>query len=115
MSNNKQHSPFYNVLRRELQRMVSRRLYFGVCIVLPLFCIFFMSTIFGNGQMENIPVGIVDQDQSALSRELTRQVEAVPTFRVTHHYADAETARKATQAKEIYGYLVIPNRFEEDV
>ena len=59
MSNNKQHSPFYNVLRRELQRMVSRRLYFGVCIVLPLFCIFFMSTIFGNGQMENIPVGIV--------------------------------------------------------
>ena len=115
MSNNKQYSPFYNVLRRELQRMVSRRLYFGVCIVLPLFCIFFMSTIFGNGQMENIPVGIVDQDQSALSRELTRQVEAVPTFRVTHHYADAETARKATQAKEIYGYLVIPNRFEEDV
>ena len=115
MSTNKQHSPFYNVLQRELHRMVSRRLYFGVCIVLPLFCIFFMSTIFGNGQMENIPVAIVDQDQTALSRELIRQVEAVPTFRVTHHYVDAETARKATQAKEIYGYLVIPNRFEEDV
>lgn len=95
--------------------MVSRRLYFGVCIVLPLFCIFFMSTIFGNGQMENIPVGIVDQDQTALSREVIRQVEAVPTFRVTRHYVDAETARKATQAKEIYGYLVIPNQFEADV
>ena len=108
-------SPLARVVQRELRRMVSRRLYFGVCIVLPLFCIFFMSTIFGNGQMENIPVGIVDQNQTALSRELTRQVEAVPTFRVTHHYADAETARKATQAKEIYGYLVIPNRFEEDV
>lgn len=115
MSTNKQHSPFYNVLQRELHRMVSRRLYFGVCIVLPLFCIFFMSTIFGNGQMENIPVAIVDQDQTALSRELIRQVEAVPTFRVTHQYVDAETARKATQAKEIYGYLVIPNRFEADV
>ena len=51
---------FIRVMRRELRRMVSRRLYFGVCIVLPLFCIFFMSTIFGNGQMENIPVGIVD-------------------------------------------------------
>ena len=36
MSNNKQHSPFYNVLRRELQRMVSRRLYFGVAAVLYL-------------------------------------------------------------------------------
>lgn len=108
-------SPFIHVVQRELCRMVSRRLYFGVCIVLPLFCIFFMSTIFGDGQMENIPVGIVDQDQTALSRQLTRQVEAVPTFRVTKHYADAETARKATQAKEIYGYLVIPNQFEKNV
>lgn len=106
---------FIRVFRRELNRMTSRRLYFGVCIILPLFCIFFMSTIFGNGQMENIPVGVVDQDQTALSRELIRQVEAVPTFRVTHHYVDAEAARRATQAKEIYGYLVIPGQFEKDV
>lgn len=115
MDANNKYSPFRNVLCRELHRMVSRRLYFGVCIVLPLFCIFFMSTIFGNGQMENIPVGIVDQDQTALSRQLSRQVDAVPTFRVIKHYADAETARRATQAKEIYGYLVIPSQFEKDV
>ena len=107
-------SQFVRVLRRELARMVSRRLYFGVCIVLPLFCIFFMSTIFGDGQMENIPVGIVDQDQTALSREVTRTVEAVPTFKVTRHYADQEAARRVTQSKEIYGYLVIPDHFEAD-
>lgn len=105
---------FYAVLRRELDRMVSRRLYFGVCIGLSLFCIFFMSTIFGNGQMENIPIGIVDQDQTSLSRHIVRQVEVVPTFRVTRHYADPEVARQATQAKEIYGYLVIPSQFEAD-
>ena len=63
-------SPFYMVLRRELDRMVSRRLYFGVCIVLPLFCIFFMSTIFGSGQMENIPIAVVDQDNTSMSREI---------------------------------------------
>ena len=88
-------SPFYMVLRRELDRMVSRRLYFGVCIVLPLFCIFFMSTIFGSGQMENIPIAVVDQDNTSMSREIIRQVEVVPTFRVTRHYTDQETARHA--------------------
>lgn len=102
------------VLRRELDRVVSRRLYFGVCIVLPLFCIFFMSTIFGSGQMENIPIAVVDQDNTSMSREIVRQVEAVPTFRVTRHYTDQETARHATQAKDSYGYLVIPNQFEAD-
>ena len=58
----------YNVLFREYHRITSRRLYFGVCILLPLFCLFFMATIFGNGQMENIPIGIVDQDNTAASR-----------------------------------------------
>jgi ABC-2 type transport system permease protein len=112
MNEIQQQNAFISVLRRELRRMVSRRLYFGVCIVLPLFSLFFMSTIFGNGQMENIPIGIVDQDQTALSREISRQVEAVPTFRVTRQYIDPEAARQATQAKEIYGYLVIPDNFE---
>ena len=41
--------PLYNVLCRELRRMTSRRLYFGGCLVLPLFCLFFMATIFGSG------------------------------------------------------------------
>ena len=39
------------VIRREWHRMTSRRLYLGVCVVLPLLCLFFMATIFGNGQM----------------------------------------------------------------
>lgn len=107
-------SPFISVLRREADRIVSRRLYFGTCIILPLFCVFFMATIFGSGQMENIPIGVVDQDQTASSREIVRKIGAVPTFRVTRHFADAQTARRATEAKEIYGYLVIPDRFEAD-
>lgn len=109
------HTAFYAVLRRELKRMVSRRLYWGVCIVLPLFCIFFMATIFGNGQMERIPIGVVDQDQTVLSREIIRLVDAVPTFHVVQHFTDQVTARRATQTKKIYGYLLIPNNFEAKV
>ena len=107
--------PFYRVLKRELNRMVSRRLYFGVCIGLPLFCILFMNTIFGSGQMEDIPVGIVDMDQTATSRQITRTLAAVPTSRVAAYYADPIEAREAVQKKEIYAYLVIPNNFESDL
>lgn len=66
------------VIRREWHRMTSRRLYLGVCVVLPLFCLFFMATIFGNGQMENIPVGIVDLDNTATSRNISRRISAAP-------------------------------------
>lgn len=103
------------VVRREWVRMTSRRLYFGVCIVLPLFCIFFMTTIFGTGQMENIPVGVVDLDGTAASRRIVRTVAAVPTTRVIALYADDKAARTALQRKEIYAYAVIPRHFESDV
>ncbi len=108
------YSPFRAVLLREWTRMTSRRLYFGVCIVLPLFTIFFMATIFGNGQMENIPIGIVDQDNTTTSRNIARNISAVPTFKVTRHFVNEAAAREAVQRKEIYGYLSIPPRFEQD-
>lgn len=107
-------SPFRAVLLREWQRMTSRRLYFGACILLPLFTLFMMATIFGNGQMENIPIGIVDQDNTATSRNIVRTVSAVPTFKVTHHFVNEAAAREAVQKKEIYGYLSIPPQFEQD-
>ena len=100
---------FLNVFRRELRRMTSRRIYFAACIVLPLFSLVFMATIFGHGQMENLPVGVVDADQTSLSRSIIRMVDATPELQVTKQYANETEARKAIQRKEIYGYLLIPS------
>lgn len=103
------------LLLRELHLMTSRRIYIGAAVVLPLFLIGFMATIFGSGQMEHIPVGVVDADNTAASREVVRSVSAVPTFDVCRHYADDASARAAVQRKEIYGYLSIPTDFEADM
>ena len=102
-------SALLNVFRRELRRMTSRRIYFASCIVLPLFSLVFMATIFGHGQMENLPVGVVDADHTSLSRSIVRMVDATPELQVTKQYANETEARKAIQRKEIYGYLLIPS------
>ena len=102
-------SALLNVFRRELRRMTLRRIYFASCIVLPLFSLVFMATIFGKGQMENLPVGVVDAEQTSLSRSIVRMVDATPELQVTKQYANETEARKAIQRKEIYGYLLIPS------
>lgn len=104
---------FMSVSLRELRRMTSRRIYLGAAVVLPLFLLFFMSTIFGDGQMRHLPIGIVDGDNTATSRSIVRDIAAVPTFEVAKHYTNDAEARAAVQRKEIYGYLSIPPRFEE--
>ena len=100
-----------NVFRRELQRMTSRHIYFVACVVLPLFSVVFMATIFGNGQMQNLPVGVVDGDNTSLSRNIIRMVDATPELAVIHHYANEMEAQNAIKRKEIYGFLDIPMGF----
>ena len=102
-----------NVFLREWRRMTSRRIYLGAAVVLPLFLIFFMATIFGDGQMCHLPIGIVDEDNTATSRGIVRSIAAVPTFDVVAHYANDAEARAAVSRREVYGYLSIPPRFEE--
>ena len=111
----KTNKAFFLVLKRELARITSRRLYFGVCIILPLFCIFFMNTIFGSGSMENIPIGIVDMDLTSTSRQISRTLSTIPTAKITKHYSDPKAAREATVKKEIYAYVVIPKNLESDL
>lgn len=111
----KTNKAFFLVLKRELARITSRRLYFGVCIILPLFCIFFMNTIFGSGGMENIPIGIVDMDQTSTSRQISRTLSTIPTAKITKYYSDPKAARDATVKKEIYAYIVIPKNLESDL
>ncbi|MBR5541356.1 MAG: ABC transporter permease [Bacteroides sp.] len=99
-----------NVFRRELRRMNSRRIYWVACLVLPLFSLIFMATIFGNGQMKNLPVGVVDADNTSASRHIVRMVDATPELQIAKHYANETEAREAMQKKEIYGYLLIPSK-----
>lgn len=103
------------VFRREVHRMLANRIYGVACVVLPLFSLVFMATIFGSGRLENLPVGVMDGDNSALSRNIIREVEATPSLQVMKHYADAAEAKKDVQRKRIYGYLVIPPDFAERV
>ena len=108
-------STLHCLFLREWHRMTSRRIYLGAAVVLPLFLLFFMATIFGSGQMEQLPVGVVDADNSATSRSIVRNIAAVPTLDVVKNYANDAEARAAVQRKEIYGYLSLPPRFEESM
>ena len=102
-------------LRIQWRRMTSRRIYLATAVVLPLFLLLFMATIFGDGQMRHLPIGIVDGDNTATSRSIVRHIAAVPTFDVVHHYATDAEARAAVSRREVYGYLSIPPRFEESM
>lgn len=114
MNNTERHSGFFAIAKRECRILTSRPLYLFSAVIFPLFALFFMTTIFGNGMIDNIPVAVVDEDNSMMSREITRLCSAVPEISVETIFHNTAEARDALLSKEIYGYLIIPSNFQAD-
>lgn len=103
------------VLIREMSRIVSRPVYAVITILIPLLCFGFFATFMPDGLPCELPVGIIDHDNSMLSRNLIRQIEATPECKVTGHYLNFNEAREAMQSGDIYGFTEIPADIEKMV
>ena len=102
---------------RELQRIGnSKRLLFTV-VAIPLFSLFFMLSIFGNGRIENLPTGVADCSNTPFSQQIIRTLDASPVLAIPqkHIYSNEAQAKEAMQNLEIYGYVVIPPNFSEQL
>ena len=95
-------------MKRECQRLVSRPLYLFSMVVAPLFCYVFFTTLMGSGLPTDMPVGIVDQDQTSTTRQLSRTLDAFQQSKIVARYPTFNEAREAMQRREIYGFYYIP-------
>lgn len=102
------HKALWNVMKREYRRLVSRPLYLFCMVVAPLFCYVFFTTLMDSGLPQDMPVGIVDQDQTSMTRQLARTLDAFQQSKVVARYASFDEARRAMQRNEIYGFYYIP-------
>ena len=106
---------FWSVARREVLTIAHSPLLWVATIGLPLFSAVFMSTIFGSGAMQNIGIGVVDEEFTSTSRSIIRTIDSSPTLAVTHHFASSTEALAAIKRREIYGYFVLPHNLTRNL
>ncbi|MDE6831412.1 MAG: ABC transporter permease, partial [Muribaculaceae bacterium] len=63
-----------STIRRELHRYGSRRVYLWAMVLVPLVCAFFFINLMSVGLPTKVPTAIVDLDNTAMSRNLTRSL-----------------------------------------
>ena len=98
-----------HVALRELDIIVRKNRIYGFCmVVFPLLLVFFFTTMLDDGVALDLPVGVVDQDNSATSRGLIRNLDAMQSSRVVYRFANITEARNAMQEGKVYAYLYIP-------
>ncbi|MEE2001372.1 ABC transporter permease [Alkalimonas sp. MEB108] len=108
-------SVFRRSLRRELTHLQQDKgdhvLTFWL---LPALCLF-VWWIFSAGQPEQLPIAVLDQDRSPLSRQLIRLVDAAPGVAVTLSADDSSIAVDALRKRKVYGLLILPKDLQNTV
>lgn len=96
------------VAKREAKILTVNRIYLFSMVVFPLLAMVFFTTLLDDGLPQEMPVGVVDLDNTSFSRTLVHKLDGFQSSEVVAHYASVAEARHAMQTNDIYGFLYIP-------
>ena len=100
---------------RELLILCRNRIYLFCMVVFPLLTMFFFTSLMHDGLPTEMPVAVVDLDNTSTSRALVQRLDAFQMSRVVAHYPSVAEARHAMQENEIYAFLYIPKGTTDDL
>ena len=99
---------FSKLVLRELMVLRHNLIYPFCMIVFPLLTMVFFTSLMDDGLPTQMPVGVVDLDNTSTTRALVRRLDAFQMSKVVARYPSEYEARNAIQRNEIYGFLYIP-------
>src|SRR5690606_16959123 len=81
----------------------------------PLLLMALVAIQFSAGVMRDLPIAVVDQDGTAVARELTRRLDAAPGLRVVAQVPNMLAAERIVRSNRAYAVVLIPADTERAV
>ncbi len=102
------------LLKRELVALWHDPWQLALVSYIPILGILGLWWLFSAGHPKQMPVAIVDQDHSQVSRMLTRNLQA-NSVASPHYYLDIPSAKAAMEKAEVYAMVVFPYQLQGDL
>ena len=106
---------FCRVMMREWRNLCSHRWLMLCVIAYPLIGALFFTTMLQEGLPDSIPIAVIDADNSAMSRGFIDNLATQQSIDIVMRCTEYNEARDAMQRNKIYGFVYIPERFEQAV
>lgn len=103
------------IWRKEMVQVVKDEGVFIFFIIVPLVYPLLYSWIYNNEVVHEVPVCVVDQSHSQLSRQFIRMCDASPDVHVKYYAQDLDEAKSLVSRQLVKGVYLIPSSFEGDV
>lgn len=93
---------------REMRILWKNPIYGFCMVVFPIMVVAFFTSMMEAGAPEDLPIGIVDADNTTTTRTLARRLDAFQSTKIVDAYPTVAEARHAMQRNEIFGFLYFP-------
>lgn len=109
------HSSLMRVIRREFGRITNSWVLIFVTILGPAFSFLLVAWMFSSAVVRDLPITVVDMDQTQLSRKISRMVDATPAVNIAFKSTSLEEAKSRLGKGEVEAVLYIPEGTEKFV
>lgn len=104
----------FEALQIELRHFLKDKFLLFMCFIMPLFTASFVYMTLSESIVRNLPIGIIDFDNSQTSRNIAFNVESSSTLTIQSHYESVLDAKEAISKKEIYAAIILPKDLESN-
>ena len=103
------------VMRREAARLARQPMYLVLMVILPVVSFAFFALLFGQGAIRNIPIAMLDQDNTALSRKVVQMIDETPTALVAYGIQDMAEGERLMREGKVMAIVLVPPFFEKSI
>jgi len=108
-------SSFSYLIKREFKMLFYNKSMFIFAVILPFVSFLFFNTLLSNPVARNLPIAVVDLDNSSLSRNIISQLNAAPEIKVSFTPINQLEGEALIKELKVYGLVIIPKNFGSDI
>jgi len=99
---------FLHIAKREFRMLFHNKSMFTFAVILPFVSMLFFHTILSQGVARDLPVAVVDLDNSSISRNIISQLDATPEVIVAFKPTSQLEGETLVKELKVYGLVTIP-------
>ena len=84
-------------------------------VIVAIAVSFLYTYLYSEETLQKLPIGVVDEDNTAQSRQLLRMIDANSGVAIYSSYLNLSEAQKAFQQEKIRGIVTVPKGFSRDL
>jgi len=108
-------SNIINIVKREAYRIITDRNLISILLIAPIFYSFFYGTVYLNKAESDVPIAIIDYDNSMLTRKMSRYIDSHKMIKVKYNLNNFIEAENLLIEDEIQGIVYFESGFENNV